>query len=442
MALSAVPLLLLLALPKKLNLVEAPAGGEILAYREGVIAAVSVVTDAHGFRYLKINNRFHMGSTVSAFGQRRQAHIPLLLHHDPRRALFLGLGTGITFGAALEHPKLVAEGVELIPEIVDLLPFFREHNGDLFPRVEAALRVADARRYVRASRSEYDVIVADLFHPARDGSGALYTLEHFLAVRDRLASDGLFCQWLPLHQVDVELFGIITRTFLEVFPDSRAFLAYFNVGTPAIALVGTKAPVTYPVDWYRRRVRNPQFAQALTESGLADGLALFGTFAADYADLKALVKSGPINTDDHPLITFGAPHFVYGDPPPPWTVLELFLGTFRSEARSVLAIDEGDRDDIFAQRLDNYIAARNLYLRAEILHAQGQQKGALDTYLESVRASPDFLTSYATLLRVAQEQATVNPEGARRILSALEHANPYRPEAKTLLKKLSKEPGI
>ena len=49
----------------------------------------------------------------------------------------------------------------------------------------------------------YDVIVSDNFHPARSGSAALYTVEHFAAVRERLRRGGVFCQWLPLHQLDM-----------------------------------------------------------------------------------------------------------------------------------------------------------------------------------------------------------------------------------------------
>jgi spermidine synthase len=57
-------------------------------------AAVSVVADPGGHVHLKVNNHYQMGGTSSAYSDRRQAHIPLLLHPAPQRALFLGLGTG------------------------------------------------------------------------------------------------------------------------------------------------------------------------------------------------------------------------------------------------------------------------------------------------------------------------------------------------------------
>jgi len=94
------------------------------------------------------------------------------------------------------------------------------------------LHIADARRFVKVSETRYDVIIADLFHPAQDGAGTLYTQEHFVAIRQRLARNGLFCQWLPLHQLDEPTLKIIMKTFLNVFPQTQAYLLRFKRGCP------------------------------------------------------------------------------------------------------------------------------------------------------------------------------------------------------------------
>ena len=204
-----------LAASTDLRFVTPLEGGTVLDYRDGVLGAVAVVTDQHGHRYLKVNDRFRMGGTDSASNERRLGHLPLLLHETPRTALFLGLGTGNTLAAAAAHPKLSATAVELVPEIVQMQPYFEASTGVLSSNPRMEMIVSDARRFVRASHSQYDVVVADLFHPARDGSGALYTREHFEAIRERLRSGGLFCQWLPLYQMDSDCLKIIVRTFLE-----------------------------------------------------------------------------------------------------------------------------------------------------------------------------------------------------------------------------------
>ena len=162
-----------------------PTGGRVVSYREGVMAAVSVVEDADGVARLRINNRQQEGSSATFRVDARQAWLPLLLHPAPRRALFLGLGTGVTAASAADDPTLHVDAVELLPEVIDASAHFTARPATA-RRSRLHVMAADARRYVRASDARYDVIVSDNFHPARSGSGALYTVEHFEAVRRRL----------------------------------------------------------------------------------------------------------------------------------------------------------------------------------------------------------------------------------------------------------------
>ena len=45
-------------------------------------------------------------------------------------------------------------------------------------------------------------------------------VEHFEAVRRRLTPDGVFCQWLPVHQLDLQTLRSIVRSFVRVYPHS------------------------------------------------------------------------------------------------------------------------------------------------------------------------------------------------------------------------------
>ena len=155
-----------------------------------------MIEAADGTRFLEVNGHFRMGGTRAVRSDWRQAHLPALLQGAPGRAVFLGVGTGATLSGAAALSGIDATGVELTPEVVDLLPWFAEPGSNRPPVI-----TADARRFMAAPGRAYDLVVADLFHPALDGSGALYTVEHFAAVRARLAPGGVFCQWLPLYQL-------------------------------------------------------------------------------------------------------------------------------------------------------------------------------------------------------------------------------------------------
>jgi len=393
------------------------------------------VNDPRGNRFLKVNNRFVMGGTPSAFGDRRLGHLPLLLHPQPRSAVYLGLGTGITFGAAAAHPDLRAESVELVPEVVDMIAYFEPRLGSDETLKRLSFKVADARRFIRATDKTYDVIVADLFHPARDGAGSLYTLEHFQSVRQRLAPGGVFCQWLPLYQLDLDMLKIIIRTFREVFPETRAYIAHFNASTTAFGLVATAEPTSYPVDWYQRRVQDPNLVKSLGELAIPNGLALFGNLMAGKNELSRFAGDGPINTDDNPRVIFGAPRFTYESDASAYANIKTLIETFRPLPADVIDVGT-DADGTFASRLAKYLEARNVYLNGEIMRANRREVEALAAYVETARISPDFRVGYSMAFEMARQRASTDREGALGILRQLEAADPSRPEARQILQSL------
>jgi len=432
----AAPVPLILAMPADLHLVQFPPGGRLVDYREGVMASVAVIEHAPGDRTLRVNNRFQMGGTVPAPLEYRQAHVPLLLHPAPQRALFLGLGTGITLGAASLYPGLMSDGVELVPEVVEVMPQFAPYNLSPERQPSEKVFVADARRFVGATRARYDVIVADLFHPARDGAGSLYTLEHFRAIRQRLAAGGLFCQWLPLHQLDQNMLRIIVRTFLEVFPDGQAWLLHLNVDIPVLGLVGSLGPAHYSDSWVERRLNSSPLEGALKKLALADSLRLFGQLLAGPNQLRAFSGSAPLNTDDQPRITFGAPRFGYQKNATLYGRLLALLQLGVPNPREILGLHSDPGAEDFAGRVAKYITARDVYFHGLIAEAEGRRAKAIDLYVESARLSEDFTSGYGQCLTYASLQARTRPEEARALLKQLVEAQPARPVARQMLERL------
>jgi spermidine synthase len=436
-ALPAVSVALLFALPVNLRLVQLPPGGKLAEYREGVMASVAVIEDAGGERTLRVNNRFQMGGTAAAGKEYLQAHVPLLLHPGPNRALFLGTGTGITLGAATVHPQLQSDGVELVPEVVAVMARFAPENFSAGRSPHVAMHVADARRFVRATTHHYDVIVADLFHPARDGAGSLYTVEHFRALRARLAPGGLVCQWLPLHQLDEEMLRIIVRTYLAVFPEAQAWLLELNVDTPVLGLIGGLEPRQYSEDWVERRPASPALATELKRLAIADSVRFFGGFLAGPQKLRAFAGDAPLNTDDRPRVTFGAPRFVYQHQATSYGRLMKLLDLGESNPWAALGVSASA--NAFAQRLERYRQARDVYLRGLIADAEGQPARAVEAFIESARLSEDFTAGYAQCLTRAALQTGDNPAAAKALLRRLVAAQPARPVAREMLERLDRE---
>jgi spermidine synthase len=432
-------LVLLCLLPAKLQFVQAPPHGRIIEFREGVMDSVAVIEHFDQNRTLVVNNRFAMGGTGSVIAERRHAHLPLLLHPAPKRALFLGLGTGITLAAAGVHPGLTAEGVELVPEVVDVMPRFKPHNDWPPGGSTLTIRVADARRFVRVADVLYDVIVADLFHPARDGAGALYTLEHFRAIRNRLEPGGLFCQWLPLHQLDEPMLRVIARTFLEVFPETRAWLLRFNVDTPVLGLIGTTEPTRYAPGWFKSRVREASLLEQLKPLALTDDFQLLGCLLSSSGGLRRLAEGAEINTDDRPVVIYRAPRFTYLRHATAYGRLMALLDRQLADPEELVETHADSGTLEFVRQLRNFIHARDVYLRGLVFETENRMSEAVDRYVESARRSPAFSTGYARCLTIAVQQSATDPKAARALLERLVEAQPERPVARELLQRLKLE---
>ena len=417
-----------------LHIVTVPPGARVIDYREGTMASVAVVEDGNS-RVLRVDNSFQMGGTApaAADAEYRQAHLPLLLHGSAHRALFLGIGTGISYGAATLYPGLEADGAELLPEIVNVMHYFAPQNFS--PRRQPVLEthVADARRFVRNSAVKYDVIIGDVFHPYRDGAGALYTREHFAAIRSRLATNGLFCQWLPLHQLDERTLRVVVRTFQHVFPSAEAWLLRFNVDVPVVGLIGSTAEIP----WRTNAAEQPaagdaRLAGELRRLGLADSLRLYGHFLADADDLRRFSDGAPMNTDDDERVTFLAPRAAYQQSAKPYSSLLALMAGTRAAAPAHLA----ENDAAFARRFTRYLNARNVYLRGLIDSAENREQEAVAAYIESARISPDFTAGYAQCLSIVSIIANPDPARAKRILNDLIAAQPERPVAREMLDRM------
>jgi len=425
-----------------LAFVDVPEGGHVVSYRDGTMAAVSVVEDAAGVSRLRIDNRQQEGSSSSLVADARQALLPLLLHPAPRRALFLGLGTGVTASSAAEDTLLQVDAVELLPEVIEASAHFRRAFAGGAPHPRLHLMTADARRYVRATDQRYDLIVSDNFHPARSGSGALYTVEHFQAVRARLAAGGVFCQWLPLHQLDLPTLRSIVRSFMAAYPGGSALLATHSLDTPVLGLVARGDGERFQLDPLRTRRAEARFPRPLADFGLDDDFAVLGSFVAGPHALRQFAGTSPLNTDDHPVVAYLAPRITYAPDSLPRDRLMAVLGELRVEPGEIV---EAGQDSAWAARLAAYRDARNQYLGAgrsvqpasDVRQMLAQVQEPL---LAVLRLSPDFRPAYDPLLRMANALGRTDPSAGSALLAELARIRPARPEAAEALRRLSAAP--
>lgn len=274
-------------------------GSAVLFERATPSGIVSVVESA-GERRIRVDDHYSLGGTAETVHERRQGHLPLLLHAAPRRVAFVGTATGITASAALAHDVDEVTLVEIVPEVATAAAaYFDDANRGIYRDDRSRVVLDDARNYLRHTSDDFDVIVSDLFVPWR--AGALYSREHFEAVRDRLRPGGVAAQWLPLYQLSREELATIAATFNDVFPVSAAFRGDFYGEHPIVALVGWRDAVARADDVeaaVRRLARGDS-----SDRWMSDPVAFWSTYVSP---LEASPESTPRNTLTRPRIELSA----------------------------------------------------------------------------------------------------------------------------------------
>jgi spermidine synthase len=277
--------------------------GTLDAWEESAGGTVAIVREPHpagAFRRLYIHGVSNSGDNMmSRRYMRLQALLPLLVHRgESKRALVIGLGTGITCGTLLAYPNLEQRVcVELLPAVRDLVGRFEGNFGiAVDPRVE--IRIADGRHELLRDPTHWDLITGEPPPPTAASVVNLYSREFYELCRARLAPHGIVAQWLPLMTQNDEDARALVRSFLDVFPHASLWTTELH----ETLLLGSMEPMDLDVDTIARRLALPPVRKALADVGIDSLAALLATYVTDTAGLERYADGVAPVTDDRPRI--------------------------------------------------------------------------------------------------------------------------------------------
>jgi spermidine synthase len=289
------------------NLLAQARGGTLTAYEEsrgGTVAVIEQGTGRNAFRRLYIQGVSNSGDALTSLRYMRlQALLPLLIHRgEPKSALVIGLGTGITAGALLRYPGLDTRVVaELLPAVARAAPQFHGNYGvSSDTRVEIRLR--DGRRELLRNDERYDLITLEPPPPSAAGVVNLYSTDFYRLAGERLNRDGILAQWLPLPTQNDEDTRSLVRSFLDAFPHASLWTTELH----EMLLVGSPQPLELDATRITERFAQPQVAESLREVGIGSPAALLATYIVDRAGLERYAGDAPAVTDDQPRIEYAA----------------------------------------------------------------------------------------------------------------------------------------
>ena len=265
----------------------------LIFYKEGVETTVAVLeVPEDDFKISFVNGRDEVPTnraSMAAF--RLLGHLPPLMRPGARNALVLSFGNGIATGTMDTHAIPTIDAVDLSPEMIEAAAVYSEENYNVLESERLRLHVEDGRNFLLRTEDRYDIISVDATHPANASSWALFTSEFYQLIESRLADDGVFMQWIPLHGVRESDYRDILRTVWDVFPE----MVLWSTGSTHTYAVATREPMSSAVmqSILARAAANPTVLRDLgTPETIAGYVAMAGPQLIRY------IGRGPVVTDN------------------------------------------------------------------------------------------------------------------------------------------------
>ena len=280
--------------------------GRVLAFEEARDATFVVMgyrsAEAGNYQQLLVNGWSYANNSPP--GRRYMAmlaHLPTLLHRDPRSALVGCIGTGTTVGALTVHPELrKIAAVDLAEPVFDFAPLFEPLNHGFYRQPHVDRVVADVRQYLLRTNQEFDVITFEPPPPHDAGVVNLYTREFYTLAKQHLAARGVLAQWMPLDFSRQALPRMMIRTMMAEFPHVSLWIPSRMEGVA----IGSMEPLSVDLGEWRRRMGFPKLREDLEAIGFRSPEDIAATFVAADRALDGLIGDGPIVTDNHPRIEY------------------------------------------------------------------------------------------------------------------------------------------
>ncbi|HEY91353.1 MAG TPA: hypothetical protein G4O07_05915 [Dehalococcoidia bacterium] len=346
-------------------------GGEVLFYKEGVEATVTVHQlppdpfDGGIYRLIEVDGVNVAGThPMLRLTQKLQGHLPLILYkastgEDVRKAFILGLASGESSYSITCHDIDGVDCLEIVGTERESVVYFSEVNRDILNNPKFSLTVDDARDYLMATEETYDVIESDTTHP--ELSINLFTREYFQLASDNLSENGILSVWLPLYNASEVTFKMLLQTFQSVFPHTTIWYTT-NYPTRHALLIGSKAELKLDFQILQDELENPLVSESLGEVGLNDVFTLLSSFVTDETMIREYVGDTPVNSDNHPYLAYYMPKQKMRDDQVIPGILEIFNEL--SLPVDTYLVNMGDDEDDIRATLENYARAREHIMQA------------------------------------------------------------------------------
>jgi len=284
---------------------------DLLYYDEGLSTVVTVAQSKHsGNIWMANNGKVEASTTVDMPTQVLVSHLPFLFAQEPKKAVVIGLASGITAGAVTLHKDLESiQVVELEPAIIRASRFFDDFNHRPLedPRVDLVLN--DGRNHILLAEEEsWDIVVSEPSNPWITGVSNLFTQEFWEMGKSRLTEGGIWSQWVQLYGMAPDDLRSLLATFREVFPYVRLFA---TIEDSDLVMLGAKQPLEFDMQKASALFSDPRLKAEFKEIDVESAYGLLVFYRMDQDGMLNVAGDIELNTDDNMRVEYSAPKQLY-----------------------------------------------------------------------------------------------------------------------------------
>lgn len=225
------------------------------------------------------------------------AHLPLLIHRNPKDMLIIAFGMGTTYRSALIH-NINVDAIELVPSVPKVFSMFFKDAEKVLTNPKGNIIINDGRNYTKLTSKKYDVIVVDPPPPINAaGTTVLYSKEFYEDSTRILKEEGILVQWFwyGTHEEDFKmLFSAMRSVFphilVAVSPDGRG-----------VFFIGSQEEIILKKDFLKEKLNN-EILEDLNEwqKSLITLERLLELFVGDEKTIDRFIADTQPVTDNHP----------------------------------------------------------------------------------------------------------------------------------------------
>jgi spermidine synthase len=294
----------------ELTIDEHYADTDVAYFKEGNNATISV-RKGENYLALRTNGKVDASNRDDMITQLTVGWLPGFYHPNPKNALVIGYGSGVTVGAVTSIKEIEdIDCIEIEPAVYGAGQYFSDINRRSYENPKVHMTFNDARNYMNMTRKQYDIIISEPSNPWIAGVASLFTSEFYDRAAQVLKPDGVFAQWIQLYELDPEDLRMVLYEVQRKFPEVSVWVTDSD-----LIIIATRQKQSLNTARVAEIVKSdPSIARDFRDflhSDTPEGLLSFYVMSSEA--VRKFASNARRNTDDHPLLEFHAPRQLFTD---------------------------------------------------------------------------------------------------------------------------------